>query len=216
MIMKTPMIMAAVALIAVGCDRPQTTADADNRSVDQTKDTIQESAREAKNTIEKEAESKKEMIEAEAKSAQAQIEADKARLKSAGAEGSAKVDAAADNIRNAGAAGVGTQTEVGTSPGTVPPPVPAEPVITTPTPAPTPNLSTATDDQKLTEQVRTIVAPAGTDANAAQAVQVTAAGGVVTLKGTVKSEAEKTRIETATKAVAGVTKVENQIEVKAE
>jgi hypothetical protein len=214
MYMKTPMIMAAAALIVAGCDRPQT---ADNRSVDQTKDSIQKSAREAKNAVEKEAESKKEMVEAEAKSAQAKIEADSARLKSAGAEAQGKVEAATENIRNAGAAGARPQTEVGTSPTPVTPPtpVPAEPGTTTPTP-PTPNLSAAPDDQRLTEQVRNIVAPAGADATATPAVQVTAAGGVVTLKGTVKSDAEKSRIETAAKGVAGVTRVDNQIEVKAE
>jgi osmotically-inducible protein OsmY len=66
------------------------------------------------------------------------------------------------------------------------------------------------------EQVRAAVTPAGADSSAVQTVQVTAAGGVVTLKGNVKTEEEKTRMETAAKAVPGVTKVENQIEVKAE
>jgi hyperosmotically inducible periplasmic protein len=215
MYMKTPMIMAAAALIVAGCDRPQT---ADNASVDQTKDSIQKSAREAKNAVEKEAESKKDMLEAEAKSAQAKLEADAARLKSAGAEAQGKVEAATDNIRNAGAAGARTQTEIGTSPTPVTPPTPtpAEPATTTPVPTPTPNLSAAPEDQKLAEQVRTIIAPAGADAAATPAVQVMAAGGVVTLKGTVKSDAEKSRIETAAKAVSGVTRVDNQIEVKSE
>jgi hypothetical protein len=217
--MKTPLILTAVALIAVGCDRPKNVAD--NRSVEQGKDSIQKSAREAKSAIEKEAESKKDIIEAEAKSAQAKLDADKARVKAATAEAQTKVDAATDSIRNAGAAGTRVQTEVGTSPTTVTPPTPAptqpSTVTTVPPtpPTPVPSPSAATDDQKLAEQVRTTLAPA--DATTAPSVQVTAApGGVVTLKGTVKTEAEKSRMEAAAKAVAGVTKVENQIEVKAE
>ena len=73
-------------------------------------------------------------------------------------------------------------------------------------------------EQKLTEQVRTAISSGTAEANAdaAKAIQVSASGGTITLKGSVKSEEEKTRIETAAKAVAGVSKVENQLEVKAE
>jgi len=210
--MKTPLMLAAAALIVAGCDRPQQATD--NRSTDQSKDTIQQSARDAKSAIEKEAESKKDMVEAEAKAAQAKIDAEKARTQAAAADAQTKVNAAADTIRDAGAAGARAQSEVGTlqRPVTAPAPVvtPAETVPSVPTSA------TADVDQKLVEQVRTALNPAGADASATQAVQVSAAGGVVTLKGNVKTEEEKTRMETAAKAVPGVTKVENQIEVKAE
>jgi osmotically-inducible protein OsmY len=205
------MLVAAAALIVAGCDRPQEAAD--NRSTEQTKDTIQETAREAKSDIEKEAEAKKEMVEAEAKAAQAKLEAEKARAQAAAAEAQSKADAAAATIRDAGAAGARSQSEVGTSPQpTTPttPPTPADPGT------PPPTTTTSDVDQKLVEQVRAAVTPAGADSSSVQTVQVSAAGGIVTLKGNVKTEEEKTRMETAAKAVPGVTKVENQIEVKAE
>lgn len=47
-------------------------------------------------------------------------------------------------------------------------------------------------------------------------VTVSVKGGTVTLKGTVKSEAEKAELEAKAKAVEGVTAVENHLEVKAE
>ena len=72
-------------------------------------------------------------------------------------------------------------------------------------------------DQKLADQVRTALGgTAEANAEAAKSIQVAASSGTITLKGSVKTEEEKTRIETAAKAVPGVSKVENQLEVKAE
>ena len=206
--MKTPLILAAIALIAVGCDQQKQSAD--TRSLEDNKDSIQKSARAAKSEIEKEASAKKEIIEAEAKSAQARIDAEKARAKAATLDAQSKLDAATQNIRDAGAAGARAQREVGASKN------PVQPVATPPV-EPTvipPSTATAEADQKLIDQVRTAVVPA--DAIAAPTVQVMATGGVVTLKGMVKTEAEKTRMETAAKGVSGVTQVNNQIEVKTE
>jgi osmotically-inducible protein OsmY len=218
--MKMPLILAAAALVATGCDRQQETAD--SRPLDQSKDTIQESARTAKSQIEQEAEAKKAMVEAEAKSAQARIDAEKARAEATASEAQSKVESATDNIRNAGAAGERSATEVGTAEAnrqqeqnqqqrtTATPPTPTPPAPSTP------SASTTEGDQKLVEQVRAAVAAPGADASTAPTVQITANNGVVTLKGNVKSDAEKTRMETAAKAVPGVSKVENEIEVKSE
>jgi hypothetical protein len=215
--MKTPFILtvAAAAILAVGCDQQKQALN--ERSIDSEKDNIQKSAREAKSEVDKQAKTQKDMLDAEAKSAQAQLDAEKARVRAEAApDAQPKVDAAAQNIRDAaGAVGTRIQTEIGADRNSAPP--------TTPSVAPTPPTTTAPvtvseSDQKLTEQVRTAVLGGTAEANAdaAKAIQVSASGGTITLKGSVKSEEEKTRIETAAKAVAGVSKVENQLEVKAE
>ncbi len=210
--MKTPLILAVAALIAVGCDQRKESTD--TSSLKQSEDNIQKSAKDAKSEIEKEARVKKEIVEAEAKSAQAQIDAEKARAKATTVDAQSKLEAATQTIRDAGAAGARAVSEIGASKNTVPAPTlpSAEPAAT---PAiPTPVASTAETDQRLVDQVRSVVLPVGGEVNAASAVQVTAAGGIVTLKGSVKTETEKTRMETAAKAISGVTKVDNQIEVK--
>jgi osmotically-inducible protein OsmY len=48
----------------------------------------------------------------------------------------------------------------------------------------------------------------------AKNVKVTTAGTKVTLKGTVKSEQDKSLIESAARQTAGVTNVDNQLKVK--
>jgi osmotically-inducible protein OsmY len=216
--MKTPFILtvAAAAMLAVGCDRQKQAIN--DRSIDSERDNIKKTAREAKSEVDKQAKAQKDMLDAEAKSAQAKLDAEKARTKAESIpDPQPKVDAAAQNIRDAaGAVGARIQTETGTE---------RNPAITTtPSVAPTPPTttaaatSTANDSvQKLIDQVR--IAAFGTaEANAdnAQAIQVSAHGGTITLKGSVKSQEEKTRIETAAKAVPGVSKVENELEVKAE
>ncbi|HEY0551971.1 MAG TPA: BON domain-containing protein [Verrucomicrobiae bacterium] len=216
--MKTPFILtvAAAAILAVGCDQQKQAVN--DRSIDSEKNNIQKSAREAKAEVDKQAKVQKDMLEAEAKSAQAKLDAEKARAKAeATPDAQPKVDAAAQNIRDAaGAVGARIQTETGTE---------RNPAITT-TPSAAPTTPTATTpattasetDQKLSDQVRTAISGGAAEANAdaAKAIQVSASGSTVTLKGSVKSEEEKTRIETAAKAVSGVSKVENQLEVKAE
>jgi hyperosmotically inducible periplasmic protein len=213
--MKTPFILtvAAAAILAVGCDQQKQATN--DRSIESDKDNIQKSAREAKSEVDKQAKAQKDMLEAEAKAAQASLDAEKARAKAASTpDAQPKVDAAAQNIRDAaGAVGARIQTETGTERN------PA--VTTTPSVAPTTPTTTAPAseaEQKLADQVRTAISGGAAEANAdaAKAIQVSASGSTVTLKGSVKSEEEKTRIETAAKAVAGVSRVENQLEVKAE
>jgi hyperosmotically inducible periplasmic protein len=191
--MKKSSVLFAVAILAAGCDQQKQASN--NTATTPEKNEIRQSAREAKSEVDKQARAQKEMLDSEAKAAQAKIDAEKARTKAESTEAQTKVDTASQSIRDAaGTAGAKVQTEVGAA-------------------------KSATDsDQKLADQVRTAVnggtAEATTDAS--KNIQVSASGGTVTIKGTVKSDTEKSRIETAAKAVPGVTKVENQLEVKAE
>ena len=208
--MKIPLILATAALMAVGCNQQKQAANDQSRD---RKDSIQKSAREAKAEIEKEARAKKEMLDAEVKSAQAKLDAEKARAKAASVDAQPKVDAAAQSIREAaGTVGEKTQVETGTAKSQ---PTPA--ATATPPPAKPAETAATEADQQLADQVRTAVQGGVAEAtDASKDVQVSAAGGVVTLKGTVKNEEEKSRIDSAAKAVPGVTKVENQLEVKSQ
>jgi osmotically-inducible protein OsmY len=211
--MKKSLILAVAAavIVAVGCNQQKQATN--DRTLDAEKDNIQKSAREAKSEVDKQAKSQKDMLNAEAKVAEASIDAEKARAKAeATPNAQAAVDAAAQNIRDAaGAAGARAQSEVGAARNVTAPPA------TTPPPAP-PASATTDSDQKLSDQVRTAIfgGTAESTTDAAKNIQVSAIGSTVTLKGSVKTEEEKTRIETAAKAVSGVTKVDNQLEVKAE
>ena len=208
--MKMPLILATAALMAVGCNQQRQAAN--DQSRDQ-KDSIQKSAREAKAEIEKEARAKKEMLDAEVKSAQAKLDAEKARAKAESVDAQPKVDAAAQRIREAaGTVGEKPQVETGAAKSQQTPAATA-----TPTPAKPAETAATESDQQLADQVRTAVQGGVAEAtDASKDVQVSAAGGVVTLKGTVKNEEEKSRIDSAAKAVPGVTKVENQLEVKSQ
>src|SRR5204863_2637966 len=118
------------------------------------------------------AKAQKDMLDAEAKSAQAKLDAEKSRLKAESTpDAQPKVDAAAQNIRDAaGAVGNRIQTETG-----------ANRNPATPAPAST----SSETDQKLADDVRTAISGGAAEANAdaAKAIQVNASGGTITLKG---------------------------------
>ena len=210
-----PLVFAAIAVIAVGCNQ-QREAKNDRSTVrDQDKNAIRETARDAKSEIDKEAKAKKDMLDAEAKAAQAKIDAEKAKAKAETTDAQSKTENAAQNIRDAaGAASAKAQTEVGTVKGdsTTPSTAPAT------TPAPPTTTTTTDSDQKLADQVRSAISTgaAGAPPKPSNDVQVSASGGVVTLKGTVASDTEKNQVETAAKAVPGVSKVDNQLQVKSQ
>ena len=218
-------MMAVVCAMAVGCDQQKMARNNEDRSQgaaarDAEKE-IKDSARSAKKQIEEQADAQKQSVEAEAKAAEAQIEAQKASAKAQATNAQAKVDAETRDIREAaGAASTRIQNQSGSANSTTvtPPsttPAPSTTPSTTPSSLPTPTAGDA--DTKLTEQVQTAIGAGATaTTDAGKNVQVSAANGTVTLKGTVKTDAEKSQMETAAKAVPGVTKVENQIEVKAE
>lgn len=69
-------------------------------------------------------------------------------------------------------------------------------------------------DREITAAVRRAVVSDGSLSFNAKNIKIITTGGKVTLRGPVKSDAEKTTIESKAKATPGVTYVDNQIEVK--
>jgi hyperosmotically inducible periplasmic protein len=81
----------------------------------------------------------------------------------------------------------------------------------TPTPGDQGNNAT---DLKITQQIRQAVMADGTLSFTAKNVKIITQNGKVTLRGPVKSEDERSRIEAAARKVAGAVQVDNQLEVK--
>lgn len=69
-------------------------------------------------------------------------------------------------------------------------------------------------DLKITQQIRQAVMADDSLSFTAKNVKIITAGGKVTLRGPVKSDAERSAIEAAARKVAGANQVDNQIEVK--
>lgn len=69
-------------------------------------------------------------------------------------------------------------------------------------------------DLKITQQIRQNVMADGTLSFTAKNVKIITAGGKVTLRGPVKTDAERSAIEAAARKVTGVGQIDNQIEVK--
>lgn len=69
-------------------------------------------------------------------------------------------------------------------------------------------------DRDITAAIRRAVVADGALSFTAKNVKIITVGGKVTLRGPVKSDAEKTAIESKAKAATGVTEVDNQLEVK--
>lgn len=73
--------------------------------------------------------------------------------------------------------------------------------------------SNSRSDLKITQEIRqAVVADKDLSANAHN-IKIITANGVVTLRGPVKSSAEKSNIGTKAEHVAGVTRIDNQIEI---
>lgn len=76
--------------------------------------------------------------------------------------------------------------------------------------------SQSAEDVKITAEIRkAILDDKSMSMNGQNVKIITDKSGVVTLRGPVDSQAEKDAIEAKAKAVAGVTRVDNQLEVKA-
>ena len=69
------------------------------------------------------------------------------------------------------------------------------------------------DDVKLTQSIRKAVVADDSLSVNAHNVKIIAQGGVVTLRGPVKSEEEKRKIEEKARAVSGVKRVDNLLEI---
>jgi len=67
----------------------------------------------------------------------------------------------------------------------------------------------------ITAEIRkAIIAESGMSINAQNCKIITDKAGVVTLRGMVNSQAERDAVEAKAKAVSGVTRVDNQLEIK--
>lgn len=74
----------------------------------------------------------------------------------------------------------------------------------------------ASADRHLLADVRKTVVNDKSLSTAAHNVKIVVAGGIVTLRGPVKTSEEKAKVEALAKQVSGVSAVDNQIEVKAQ
>ncbi len=75
--------------------------------------------------------------------------------------------------------------------------------------------SESSDNIQITAQIRrAIMNDDSMSVNAQNCKIITDQSGVVTLRGVVNSDAEKVSIDSKAKAIAGVTRVDNQLEVK--
>jgi hyperosmotically inducible periplasmic protein len=68
-------------------------------------------------------------------------------------------------------------------------------------------------ERAITQAIRKAVVADDTLSVSAENVKIITQGGVVTLRGPVKTTAEKVKIESLARAVAGVTRVDNLLEV---
>lgn len=75
--------------------------------------------------------------------------------------------------------------------------------------------SNAAGDRKLLAAVRRAIIADKSLSTSAHNVKILVANGAVALRGPVKSDAERAKVETLAKAVTGVSSVDNQIDVKA-
>jgi len=77
------------------------------------------------------------------------------------------------------------------------------------------NQSNAAADRKLLAAVRRAIVKDKTLSVTAHNVKIMTANGAVTLRGPVKSDDEKSKIDALVKQIDGVTNVDNQLDVKA-
>ncbi len=90
-----------------------------------------------------------------------------------------------------------------------------KPTDTTKPPATTPaEPGNGSSDIALADKVRSALQADATLPASAKTITVTAKGGVVTLSGTVKDEAEKNAIAAKATAIAGATNVVNQLTIQ--
>ncbi|MEO5802378.1 MAG: BON domain-containing protein [Verrucomicrobiota bacterium] len=207
--MKTIALLAVTSLALVGCnkqndmgdsanaqkDQIEQSKDAQKEALNQEKKGIEQSADQAQDQISAQAKAEKERIEAQADAQQAQIDAQKKQVEAQAAAAKAEVNAQEKINEAAGAA----------------------PVVESKLTAQDQGTSDA--DRKIVMEIRQSVVTQQTPTDlslVAKNVTIITKDGVVTLKGSVKTEAEKADLEARAKAVSGVKSVDNKLEVKAE
>lgn len=82
-----------------------------------------------------------------------------------------------------------------------------------PAPVTVPSEPSGITDDQLAQTVRTALSNDAALASEAKSASVSVSMGVVTLRGTVRADADKSRAETIAHGVAGVERVDNQLEV---
>ena len=204
--MKTIVILAAASLALVGCNNRDNTmndsAGAQKDQIEQSKDAQKDALNQQKKQIEQakdqqqdqisaQAKLEKKQLEAQADAQKAQINAEKKQIDAQAA--AAKADVTAQQKINE-AAGAANDKSVELSVQTQ-----------------------GTDtDKALSQQIRqSFTSTIGQDnPTAMKNITITSTEGKVTLKGSVKTEAEKKNLETQAQKTPGVTSVDNQLEVK--
>jgi hyperosmotically inducible periplasmic protein len=76
-----------------------------------------------------------------------------------------------------------------------------------------PSATAGGEDQQIADHIRQAISADQSFSPSARSVEVTADEGVVTLRGEVRSEQEKERLASIAQQVAGVQRVENELEV---
>lgn len=223
---KAIITFAAVGLVLVGCKKGEQVnepagaqKDQINQSTKQEKDSIkqqekqvEDTASQTKKQISDAAKAEKERIDADAKAAKANLEA---QLKKTDADAKAakeNVEASSEKIKeSAGAAATATATnaasaatsasQIGANDGLMPQ-----------------DQATTDADRATVKSIRQSLSggTGQTQAVSASDLAISCDNGTVTLKGTVKSDAEKADLESKAKAASGVKSVNNQLEVKSQ
>jgi len=213
--MKTIVMLAAASLAFVGCNKQddsmgdsaraeknqiEQSSDAQKAALNDQKKSIEQVADQAQDQISAQAKAEKNQIEAQADAQQAQIDAEKKQIEAQAEAAKAEVTAQA-KINEAAGAKLDPNISVNAN-------------ATDKSIGISANVSDA--DRTLTQQIRqSFTTTLGKDNPAAvENIMVTSEGGKVTLKGTVKTDAEKKNLEAQVKAMSGVTSVDNQLEVK--
>jgi osmotically-inducible protein OsmY len=199
--MKKILVIAAAALMAAGCNRDNTaneSAGAQKDAVKANADAQKDALNAQKDAISKQASQQKDAINAQAKASKEQINAQKDEIDAQAKAAKAQADAEAKVANAQGKAvteSAGAGTDAGNSDGLIKAKVRAA------------ILGNSTDSSN----------PASISANpnAPKNLNVDVSSGKVTLKGSVVSDAAKMDCENRAKGVAGVTSVDNQLEIKA-
>lgn len=107
-------------------------------------------------------------------------------------------------------------TSPGTSPGTSPSTDPSNPQgVPGSQPSPTPPTPGGTErDEQITQEIRALIRNDSTLSTLSESIEVQTRAGVVTLTGRVTSRAELDAIEERVRQVAGVTSVNNNLEIE--
>ncbi len=173
--------------------------EAQEKSLSKEKKQIEQSAKQAEKELSAQTKAEKQKIESQAEAEKAQIEAQKKQVEAQAK--AAKADVKAQEIANE-PAGAGTATTLGKPGGLT-----------------ALDQGTSEADLKITKEIRQSLtsATAPTDLSlAAKNVAIITKDGVITLKGIVKTEAEKQSLETKAAAIPGVKSINNQLEVKSQ